>query len=81
MRKFEREEVEKLKWKGKIIKLSRGPLFVNFETTEICLGSTKMGNFYREKAYFTSGKNRKNDFAPSEKYSSNATGNNKQMKG
>ena len=24
-----------------------------FETTEICLGSTKMDNFYREKANFT----------------------------
>ena len=26
-----------------------------FETTEICSGSTKMGNFYPEKAYLTPG--------------------------
>ena len=44
------------------------------ETTEICLGCTKMDNFYRVKAYFTLGKNGKSDFASSEKYSSYATG-------
>ena len=31
-----------------------------FETTKICLGSTKMDNFYREKSYITPGKNREN---------------------
>ena len=34
--------------------------------TEICFGSTKMGNFYREKAFHVGKKLRKNDFAPSE---------------
>ena len=35
-----------------------------FETTKICLGSTKMDNFYREKSYFTLGKYRKNWLCP-----------------
>ena len=44
--------------------------FSLFKTTEICFGFTKMGIFYRGKA-FHAGKNfRKNYFAPSEKYSS-----------
>ena len=48
--------------------MRRGPFFFfffllfTFQTTEICLRSTKVGIFYREM--------RKNDFAPSEKYSS-----------
>ena len=36
--------------------------------TEICFGSTKMGIFYREKAFHAGEKIRKNDFAPSKKY-------------
>ena len=44
----------------------------SFQTTEICFGSTKMGIFYREKAFHAGKKIRKNDFAPSEKYSSYA---------
>ena len=35
-----------------------------FKTTEICFGSTKMGIFYREKAFHAGKKIRKNDFAP-----------------
>ena len=38
------------------------------KTTEICFGSTKMGIFYQEKAFYAGKKIRKNDFAPSEKY-------------
>ena len=45
--------------------------FSLFKTTEICFGSTKMGIFYREKA-FNARKNQENDFSPSEKYSSYA---------
>ena len=41
--------------------------FSLLKSTEIFFGSTKMGIFYREKA-FHAGKNRENDFAPSEKY-------------
>ena len=59
---LKREEVENWKCKGTTTKTSRGLLFFFFlslfETTEICLGSTKVDNFYREKAwYFTPGKN------------------------
>ena len=41
--------------------MSRGPFFFFFwlslfETTEICLGSTKYGNFYQEKKAFGVGK-------------------------
>ena len=42
--------------------------FLLFKTTEICFGSTKMGIFYREKAFHVGKKIRKNDFAPSVKY-------------
>ena len=42
--------------------------------TEICFGSTKMGIFYREKAFHAGKKIRKNDFAPSEKYACYAPG-------
>ena len=42
--------------------------FSLLKTTEICFGSTKMGIFYREKAFHAGKKSRKNDFAPSEKY-------------
>ena len=47
--------------KGKKGKLERKS---PFEITKICLGSTKMDNFYREKSYFTPGKNRKNWLCP-----------------
>ena len=43
--------------------------FSLFKKTEICFGSTKMGIFYREKAFHAGKKIKKNDFAPSEKYS------------
>ena len=49
-------------------------LVIFLKTTEICLGPTKMDNFYREKVYFTREKIGKSDFAPSEKYSSYASG-------
>ena len=42
-----------------------------FKTTEICFGSPKW-EFCTGKKHFALGKNRKNDFAPSEKYSSYA---------
>ena len=45
---------------------------ITYKTTEICFGSTKMGIFYQEKAFHKRKKNWKNDFAPSEKYSSYA---------
>ena len=45
-----------------------------FKTTEICCGSTKIGIFYWEKVFHAGKKIRKNDFAPSEKYSSYAPG-------
>ena len=35
-----------------------------FETTKICLGCTKMVNFYWEKAYFTPGKNQEKWLCP-----------------
>ena len=56
---------------GKFTKCKMRGLFF-FTTTEICLGSTKMGIFYQEKVFHIGKKMRKNDFAPSEKYSSNA---------
>ena len=42
--------------------------FSLLKMTEICFGSTKMGIFYREKAFHAGKKISKNDFAPSEKY-------------
>ena len=49
----------------------RGKLFFSLlKTTEIFFGSTKMGIFYWEKAFHIGKKNRKNDFTPSETYSS-----------
>ena len=65
------EKKENLKWmrwkiengRGKDMKMRRGLFFfclLRFETTYICLGSTKMDNFYRESLYFTPGKNREN---------------------
>ena len=42
--------------------------FSLLEMMEICFGSTKMGISYREKAFHAGKKIRKNDFAPSEKY-------------
>ena len=44
-----------------------------FETTEICLGSTKMDNFTRKNYISCWEKIRKSDFAHSEKYSSYTT--------
>ena len=70
-RKRGKEERERKNWKRKrkTMKMSWGPIsffflfFVClffclslFETTENCLGFTKMHNFYQEKAYFTPGK-------------------------
>ena len=40
-----------------------------FKTTKICFGSTKMEIFYWEKSFLAGKKIRKNDFAPSEKFS------------
>ena len=48
-------------------------LLVTFWNHWNLFGSTKLGNFYREKANFTLGKFRKSDFAPSGKYSCYAT--------
>ena len=42
--------------------------FSLLKTTEICFGFTKIGIFYREKAFHVGKKIRKNYFAPSEKY-------------
>ena len=44
--------------------MRRGLFFFFFKTTEICFGSTRMGIFYREKAFHAGKKVRKNDFAP-----------------
>ena len=69
----ERKEDGKLKMEGKKCETARrGPPFfflclLLFETTGICLGCTKMENYYREKAYFTTAKIMKSYFAPSEK--------------
>ena len=43
--------------------------FSLFKMNEICFWSTKMGIFYRVKAFHAGKKIRKNDFAPSEKFS------------
>ena len=53
-------------------KMRRGPFFLAFHFSKpltFVFGSTKMGIFYREKAFHTRKKIRKNDSAPSEKYS------------
>ena len=76
--KFEREEVKRwknLKWKGKRYEKWVEDFFFFFfllacfslslfETTKICLGSTKMVSFYRQISYFTPGKNRENWLCP-----------------
>ena len=66
---------------GKVIKRGEDLLDLSFvfcfsllKTMEICIGSTKMGIFYREKAFHVGEKTRKNDFAPSEKYACYAPG-------
>ena len=66
---------------GKVIKRGEDLLdlfcvfcFSLLKTMEICFGSTKMGIFYREKAFHVGKKIRKNDFAPSEKYACYAPG-------
>ena len=52
--KFEREDVKIEKGRKKVdLLLLLLLLLVTFETTKICFGCTKMGNFYREKTYFT----------------------------
>ena len=67
-----KREGGKLKIGGKVTKWEEDfppPFFFCcslFKTTEICFGSTKMGIFYREKAFHARLKIRKNDFAPSE---------------
>ena len=43
--------------------------FSLFKPTKICFGPTKKEIFYREKAVHAGKKIRKNDFAPSEKFS------------
>ena len=65
---------------GKVIKRGEDLFFFFFfsllKMTEICFnGSTKMGNFYREKAFHVGKNFRKNDFAPSEKYACYTLGN------
>ena len=68
------EKVENWKWKQENVRKRGEDLFFFFfcfsllKTTKICFGSTKMGIFYREKAFHAGKKIRKNDFAPSEKY-------------
>ena len=62
--------------------MRRGLLFFSLlKTSEICFGSTKMGIFYWEKAFHIGKKIRKNDFAPSEKYSSYAPDLEAQVRG
>ena len=59
-RKILKGKVENQKWKFFFC-------FSLLKTTEICFESTKMGIFYREKAFHAGEKIRKNDVAPSEK--------------
>ena len=77
------EKVENWKWKQENVRKRGEDLFFFFffffcfsllKTTKICFGSTKMGIFYREKAFHAGKKIRKNDFAPSEKYACYAPG-------
>ena len=75
------ENKENCKREGEKLKMEGGKLqneertfffffcFSLFKTTQICFGSTKLEIFYREKALHTRKKIRKNDFAPSEKFS------------
>ena len=80
-RRGKKENLKGKGWKiengrGNGMSMSRGLFFLClslFETTGICLGSTKIDNFHWEKSYFTRGKIGKTDFAPSEKFSSYAT--------
>ena len=74
------EKKENLKREGGKLKMKGGKVttkwgedlfFFFLRTTEICFGSTKMGIFYWKKAFHAGEKMRKNDFAPSEKFSSN----------
>ena len=75
--KIEKEEKEREGGKfkmegGKVTKWGEDLFlfcFSLFKTTKICFGSTKMEIFYREKAFHARKKIRKNDFAPSEKFS------------
>ena len=76
-RKIEKKKggkVENWKWKEEKLqneeRTSPPPPPPLFKTTEICFGSTKIGIFYPEKAFHAGKKIRKNDFAPSKKYSS-----------
>ena len=57
--------------------MRRGPSFFPLKTTDFLFFiffGTKMGIFYRGKAFHVGKKIRKNDFAPSEKYSSYTPG-------
>ena len=84
-RKIEKAKVKNWKWKEeKLQNEERTPFFFFcfsfFKMTEICFGFTKMEIFYWEKAFYAWKKIRKNDFAPSEKFSCYASGWNKQTK-
>ena len=76
-RKIVKEKVEIENWRWKSYKMRRGIFFFFFlpltfqmmKSTKICFGSTKIEIFYREKAFHTGIKIRKNDFAPSEIFS------------
>ena len=77
------EKVENWKWKQEHVRKRGEDLFFFFffffcfsllKTMKICFGSTKMGIFYREKAFHAGKKIWKNDFAPSEKYACYAPG-------
>ena len=78
------EKVENWEWKQENVRKRGEDLFFFFfffffcfsllKTTKICFGSTKMGIFYREKAFHAGKKFWKNDFAPSEKYACYAPG-------
>ena len=48
----------RLKWKGEMLgkNFCFSFCFLLFKTTEICFGSTKMGIFYRKKAFHTTKK-------------------------
>ena len=66
-------------WKWKVEKWGEAFFFFFFclslfKTTKICFGSTKVVIFYQEKAFHAGKKIRKNDFAPSEKFSCYAPG-------
>ena len=76
-RKIEKGKMEKWKWKEEKLQNAERTFFFLFccslfKTTEICFGSTKIGIFYREKAFYTGKEIGKDYFVPSEKCSSYA---------